>query len=128
MSSTIELPSGKILDMTRFVALFPEDKTIDSKYSLILEGYSHPIDLDPSEVVLVKQYLQVKTIQNQNGGWNQEEQIRKNQPAMKLLREWIERDKNRQPTRQSEAAFEGFKKIIDVEDLTAWLSILPDSN
>jgi hypothetical protein len=48
-------------------------------------------------------------------GWDREEQIRKNQPAMKLLKEHIDRLKKEQPTPEKEAAFEEFKKIIDAE-------------
>ena len=42
MNITVELPSGKILDIARFIALLPD---CNSTYQLILEGYSNPINL-----------------------------------------------------------------------------------
>ena len=36
MTTTIELPSGKIIDLTRFVALVPNEKAENSEYHLIL--------------------------------------------------------------------------------------------
>jgi hypothetical protein len=53
MSLPIELPSGKILDLTRFVALFPTGKL----YDLILEGYSSPLELEETDADAIKQLL-----------------------------------------------------------------------
>jgi hypothetical protein len=39
-----KLPSGKILDISRFVALIPIKNTDNGSYDLILEGYSAPIN------------------------------------------------------------------------------------
>jgi hypothetical protein len=112
----LELSSGKVLDLTRFIALLPDSTAKESKYELILEGYPHPINLEPEEAVTIKQHLQAKTTSVQeNGGWDREEQLRKNQPKMKLLKEWIEKTKKEQPTPEKEAAFEEFKQIIDAE-------------
>ena len=38
MNRTIELPSGKIIDLNRFVALVPDEKAENQEYHLILEG------------------------------------------------------------------------------------------
>lgn len=54
MNTSIELPSGKILNITRFIALIPNNNNIDSDYQLILEGYPHPINLEPSDAQNLK--------------------------------------------------------------------------
>ncbi len=115
MKTLLELPSGKILDLTRFIALVPSEPTPDSRYELILSGYSNPIHLEQKEADAVKQFLFSHETHQAQAGWDSEEQLSRNQPAMKLLKEWIERDKNRQPTPESEESFEEFKRIIDAE-------------
>ena len=64
MNTSIELPSGKILNITRFIALIPNNNNIDSDYQLILEGYPHPINLEPSDAQNLKIILQSKLDQN----------------------------------------------------------------
>jgi predicted RNase H-like nuclease (RuvC/YqgF family) len=115
MNSNIELPSGKILALDHFVALLPTEDTDECQYSLILEGYSQAIYLNQTEADIVKQKLQLTSNNHQNGNWDQEEQIRKNQPKLKLLRERIEKLKQEVPSPEKEAEFEAFKKIIDAE-------------
>ena len=46
MTTTIELPGGKIIDLNRFVALVPDEKAANQKYHLILEGCDQAIALD----------------------------------------------------------------------------------
>ena len=84
MNSNIRLPSGKIFDLNRFVALLPPDDSESDRYSLIFEGYSHAIYLDSSEADLIKQQLNLSSTSHNNGSWNREEQIRINQPKLKL--------------------------------------------
>ncbi|WP_319421486.1 hypothetical protein [Pleurocapsa sp. FMAR1] len=115
MNKTIELPSGKIIDLNRFVALVPDEKTENEQYYLILEGYDKAIALDSQEARSVKEHLKVKSKQNSNGTWDREEQLRKNQPAIELLKKRIERIKKEPPSPEKEAAFERFKKNIDAE-------------
>ena len=38
MDKTIELSSGKVIDLNRFVALVPDEKAANQEYHLILEG------------------------------------------------------------------------------------------
>ncbi|MEO0928968.1 MAG: hypothetical protein AAFY63_24310, partial [Cyanobacteria bacterium J06643_13] len=62
MNKIIELPTGKVIDLSRFVALIPNDDTTENTlYSLILEGYAQPLDLNSEEVILIKKHLQVNT-------------------------------------------------------------------
>jgi hypothetical protein len=41
MNFNIELPSGKIFNLDRFVAFLPDDTTGNLQYSLMTEGYFH---------------------------------------------------------------------------------------
>ena len=83
MNTSIELPSGKILNITRFIALIPNNNNnIDSDYQLILEGYPHPINLESSDAQNLKIILQSKLDQNtpistHKSTWNQQEQLQK---------------------------------------------------
>ena len=115
MNKTIELSTGKIVDLSRFVALIPNDEAAENhqdgarsqtdetsvgsphQYSLFLEGYPQSINLNRLEANSVKKHLQVDTEKKHNGTWDREEQLRLNQPKMKKLKEKIERMKQEKP-------------------------------
>jgi hypothetical protein len=113
VNTTIELPTGKIIDLNRFVALIPQKNHGNEKYLLLLEGYAQPINIDSNEITILKQYLALQPSPNSNGSWDREEQIRQNQPKIEKLRKRIERMKQEQPSPEKAAAFEAFKKTID---------------
>jgi hypothetical protein len=107
MNWPIKLPSGKIVDLNRFVALFPTDETTEGKYELILDGYREPINLEQKDVEFVNQFLQLERnghsnyeVENERQ-WDKEEQLRKNQPLMQLIKQWREQ-KNAQPATAEE--------------------------
>ncbi|MGB5631733.1 MAG: hypothetical protein WBM44_06010 [Waterburya sp.] len=114
MNKAVQLPSGKIIDLSRFIALIPNDDTAENHlYSLILEGYPQPINLNPEEASSIKKHLQVETEKKHNGTWDREEQLRLNQPKMKKLKEKIERMKQEEPSAEKAEFFENFKKTMD---------------
>jgi hypothetical protein len=120
MNTSIELPSGKILNITRFIALIPNNNNIDSDYQLILEGYPHPINLEPSDAQNLKIILQSNLDKNtpistHKSTWNQQEQLQKNQKAMSILAERIAQHKNMsdEESLQQQEFFEELKKIVD---------------
>jgi hypothetical protein len=116
MNKILELPSGKVLDVNRFIALVPECTNSDTKYELILEGYPHPIYLEPEDAIFVKQHIPMESVsQQQNGVWDKEEQLRQNLPKMKIMKEWIEQLESQPFDPKKEAEFEEFKRIIDAE-------------
>jgi hypothetical protein len=116
MSKTIELSSGKIIDLSRFVALIPDNQTAEeTPYSLILEGYSQAINLNSQEAISLKQHLQLDSKTTHNGTWDREEQIRKNQPKLKKLKEIIERKQQEPPSAEKAAYFESFKQTMDAQ-------------
>ena len=113
MNQTIELPTGKIIDLNRFVALIPDEKNENDEYLLLLEGYPQPLKMDSKEITILKQHLPLQSSQNTNGTWNREEQLRLNQPKMEKLREIIERKKQEQPSAEKAEFFESFKRTMD---------------
>jgi type II secretory pathway component PulJ len=114
MNKTIELSTGKLIDLSRFVALIPDAETAENhQYLLILEGYPQPINLNSLEASSIKKHLQVDNEKKHNGTWDREEQIRLNQPKLKKLKEIIERKKQEQPSAEKAAYFESFKKTMD---------------
>ncbi len=117
MNSTIELPSGKVLDLNRFVALLPEKDSKNNQYSLILEGFSQIIYLNQNESDIVRKHLQLKTNCYEKSDWDLQKQLQKNQPAVELLRERIERHKlmSEEESKQRAEFFNDFKKTIDAE-------------
>ncbi len=120
MYKTIELFSGKIIDLNRFVALVPDSREIEPKYSLILEGYSHPIILDTEEAISVKKHLELDSNKNDNDVWHREEQIRKNQPAIELLKKRIERNKLMSEAESNHRAefLANFQKTVDEQRIS----------
>ncbi|GAA6619252.1 hypothetical protein [Scytonema sp. NUACC26] len=129
MNTTIELPSGKILNIARFIALLPNQK-VDESYDLILEGYPHPITLEKKDVeILMRRFqfdLDSERRENQEfptscneSGWDREEQLQKNLTALELLKKRRERYQNMSEDESKLRAefFENFKKTVDSERL-----------
>ena len=46
MTATVKLPSGKLINLSRFVALLPDDKTTENNYKLSLVGLNQAIEID----------------------------------------------------------------------------------
>ena len=113
MNKAIELPTGKIIDLNRFVALIPDNKNENDEYLLLLEGYPQPLKIDSKDIAVLKQHLPLQSSQNTNVSWDREEQIRLNQPKMKKLKDKIERMKQEQPSAEKAEFFENFKKTMD---------------
>ena len=113
MNQTIELPTGKIINLNRFVALIPDKNNGNQGYLLLLEGYSQPLEIDSKEITILKQHLQLQSPQNANGTWDREEQIRLNQPKMEKLKEKIDKMKQEQPSAEKAEFFESFKQTMD---------------
>lgn len=115
MNKTIELPSGKIIDLNRFVALVPDERSANQEYHLILEGYEQAIALDAQEATSVKEHLELKSEQNGNDNWDWEKQRRKNQPAIELLKKRIARNKlmGNEESKQRAEFLTDFQKTVD---------------
>ena len=104
MANTIELPSGKLLDLDRFIALVPNETENGGKFELILEGYPQPIYLEEKDVFVFKEKLN----QNLTGylsKWDREEQLRKNQPLISLIKKWLQQKINNISTPEDEQEY-----------------------
>ncbi len=122
MNNPVELPSGKILNIARFVALIPNTDTNNIGYDLILEGYFSPISLEASDASALKKVLQLekdKKIIDTYTDWDKDKQLRKNQKAIALLAQRIERHQNmsEEESKEREELFDKFKQRIDSERL-----------
>ncbi len=122
MNNPVELPSGKILNIARFVALIPNADTCNIAYDLILEGYSSPIYLEPLDADALKQILQLEKDKKNTktySDWDKDGQLQKNQKAIALLAKRIERHQNmsEEESKEREELFEEFKQRIDSERL-----------
>ena len=92
MNQTITLPSGKLIDLSRFVALLPAE----DKYQLSLAGANATIDLDTADARYLQQQLSVLSNNHnspQKEQWDKAAQLRKNQPLMQLIEQWQEQKK-----------------------------------
>jgi hypothetical protein len=122
MNTSIELPSGKILNIARFIALLPTSNTNDSGYHLILEGYPTPIHLELSDAQTLKKILELdkeKIVSTTQPEWDKDKQLIKNQRAIELLAKRIEEHKNMSDAESLERQefFEEFKKNVDAQRL-----------
>lgn len=123
MNNSVELPSGKILNIARFIALIPnEDDGNKLSYQLLMSGYAKPIFLESSDARELKQILQLekpKKTNNIYSEWNKEEQLQKNQKAISILAERIKRHQNMSEEESKERAelFDSFKHSIDTDRL-----------
>jgi hypothetical protein len=88
MTTPIELPSGKLLDLDRFIALVPNYSENKAQCELILEGYPKGINLEEKDVFVLKEKL-YQTLQIKDN-INQEEQLKKNQPLINLMHKWLQ--------------------------------------
>jgi coenzyme F420-reducing hydrogenase delta subunit len=70
-----------------------------------------------SEADVVKKYLKIESIHYKNGNWDKKEQLQKNQPAIKLLKERIEKHKSmsEEESKQRAEFFADFQKTIDAD-------------
>ncbi|GJD16158.1 hypothetical protein RIVM261_011140 [Rivularia sp. IAM M-261] len=120
MNSTVELPSGKILNLARFIALIPVDNAKDDSYELILEGYPTPIRVDHKDADIIRQFLNLgksTSYANEKPAWSMEEQLRQNVPKMIALAKRMERTRNMsdEEAQQRQEFFETFKQTVDAE-------------
>ncbi len=121
MNIAVELPSGKILNIARFIALIPINTVNSISYDLILEGYSAPVNLEVKDAEILKKILFLDkdwNPVNQSEG-KKHKQLQQNQRAIALLQQRIKRHENISETEslQREDLFNDFKQIIDAERL-----------
>ena len=115
MSSTIKLPSGKLIDLSRFVALLPDEEGTENKYQLSLAGLNKTIDIDSIDAEFINQKLELKSNTNNfhvKQEWDKEAQLRKNQPLMKLIKQWREQKDERSVTAEEIQEYQDIQKAL----------------
>jgi non-homologous end joining protein Ku len=90
MANPVELPSGKLFDLDRFVAILPNQNNQDLEYELILEGYPQPIKIESRDLLILKNKIK----QQQENFENNRKQKQKNQNLMNLVKKWLEAKKD----------------------------------
>lgn len=92
MSSTVRLPSGKLINLSRFVALFNDENSINN-YRLSLDGLNQALNIDAQDAEFIIQKLELESDANNSNAkqnWDEAAQLRKNQPLMELVKKWKE--------------------------------------
>jgi hypothetical protein len=110
MKTTVELPSGQIVDLAKCISLKP---SAHSDYELILAGYDRPIDLSQSDGIQLKQLLTAKGSQPAFAVYSETEQLQRNQTAMQRLQTIIDRDRQQASSIKAEQFFEDLQQIMD---------------
>lgn len=110
MKTTVELPSGQIIDISRCISLKLSDH---SDYELILAGYDRPIDLSQSDGIQLKQILTEKDSQPAFAVYSESEQLQRNQAAIQQLRTIIDQDRQQDSSIEAEHFFEDLQQIMD---------------
>jgi len=88
MYSTVRLPSGKLIDLSRFVALLGDRNSSQGNYRLSLAGLTETISIDAEDADFISQKLELKTSEYANNCWDKESQLTKNKPLMSLIEQW----------------------------------------
>ena len=121
MNTIAKLPSEKILDISRFVAIIPIKNVVNASYDLILEGYSRPINIEANDAQALEELLESNQNKHKDSeilGYEQE-QLKRNQRPLELLAKRIDlhRNMSKEESREREKLFEEFKQIIDAQRL-----------
>jgi hypothetical protein len=116
MSIPIELPSGKLVDLDRCIALIPAE--LSQGWQLVLEGMKETLSIDRQDALVLKASIHslardlppdIEPI------WDRDAQILRNQPAIDKIRALIATMESREVSATAAAEFERFKEIIDGE-------------
>lgn len=115
MNAIAKLPSGKMLDISRFVALVPSEDISQKKYELILEGYPHAISLEEKDIEVVTKILNQR--QNRDISISQQKELPNKDKALEVIQNRMNRNKKMSDDEslQREEFFNEFKQIIDRE-------------
>ena len=96
MSSTVKLPSGKLIDLSRLIALLEDSDSTENSYQLSLDGLNQTIKIDATDAKFIGQKIESQLDRNDfygEGNWDKEAQLQKNQSLMKLIEQWQEQKK-----------------------------------
>ena len=115
MTATIKLPSGKLIDLSRFVALLPDEETTENNYKLSLAGLNQAIKIDSRDAEFISQKLELTSRTNHahvGAQWDKKAQLRKNQPLMKLIEQWRERNNGQTATEEEIKEYQDIQESL----------------
>ncbi|MGL5943608.1 MAG: hypothetical protein ACRC2S_25230 [Waterburya sp.] len=115
MSSTIRLPSGKLINLSRFVALYSDNNSTENNYKLSLDGLDKAINIDTTDAKFITQKLELELDVNNSQvekQWDKAEQLRKNQPLMKLIKQWREENNGKIPTAEETQSYQDIQESL----------------
>lgn len=115
MSSTIKLPSGKLIDLSRFVALLEDDNSTDNNYQLSLDGLNKTINIDATDAEFINQKLESNLdthSSHANPHWDEEAQLKKNQPLMELIKQWQSQKNGKPPTEEETRDYQDIQESL----------------
>ncbi|MEM9274879.1 MAG: hypothetical protein AAGA80_18240 [Cyanobacteria bacterium P01_F01_bin.143] len=115
MNSTIKLPSGKLIDLSHFVALLPDEDTTENNYKLSLDGLSQTIEIDSRDAEFISQKLELESRTNQDSvgeQWDKEAQLRKNKPLMKLIEQWRKQNNGQTATEEEIQEYQDIQESL----------------
>lgn len=110
MKTTVQLPSGQIVDISKCISL---KQSTHSNYELILSGYDRPIDLSQPDGIQLKQLLTANISQPAFAVYAETEQLQRNQTALHKLQAIIDRDRQQDSSIEAEHFFEDLQQIMD---------------
>ena len=115
MTSTVKLPSGKLIDLSRFVALLEDDNSTENHYQLSLDGLNKPIDIDAIDAEFINHKLKYNLdlhSSHDNSHWDEEAQLKKNQPLMQLIKQWQEKKSENSPTEEEIREYQDIQESL----------------
>lgn len=115
MKKTTRLPSGKLIDLSRFIALFEDDNSIKNNYKLSLDGLNQIINIDATDAEFIIQKLKTKleiTNSKSELDWDKELQLQKNQPLMKLVKQWQADKNDKLPTEEELREYQDIQESL----------------
>jgi hypothetical protein len=116
MSIPIELPSGKLIDLDRCIALIPTE--VSQGWQLVLEGMTQTLIVDPQDALVIKasiSSLPRDLPPHVEPLWDREAQIIRNQPAIDKIRSLIAKMESSEVSSIAAVEFDRFKEIVDSE-------------
>jgi hypothetical protein len=116
MSIPIELPSGKLIDLDRCIALIPAE--VSQGWQLVLDGMTQTLIVDPQDALVIKASISSLTRDlppHVEPLWDREAQITRNQPAIDKIRSLIAKMESSEVSSIAAAEFDRFKEIVDSE-------------
>jgi hypothetical protein len=91
-----KLPSGKLINLSLFVALLPDEGTTGNSYKLSLSGKSGDINIDSFDANFIENTLKSHNFSHREE-YNQKPQLPENPSLINLINQWKKSQNTRLP-------------------------------